>query len=252
MAEVLAEAGAAVALVARDPAGLTGACAAITAKGGRAVAIAGSVEDRAFCTAAVAKTEAALGPLSVLVNAAGIQGPIGLLDTLDPPAIEHTMRVNFFGTVWMMQAALPGMAARRAGAVINVSGGGATSPRERFAAYAASKIAVVRVSEIAALEYAHRGIRVNAVSPGAVNTRMTDEIEAAAELAGSAAQREAREQRESGGVDPRTPASLIAWLASDAAAHLNGRLVSAVRDDWRELIANGRAPEPDAMTLRRR
>jgi len=250
-ATALAQAGARLALVARDEQALAAARASLAAYA-TPLTITGSVEDHAFCARAAAQVESSLGPIAILVNAAGIQGPIGPLHTLAPAEAERAVRVNLFGTMWMMQATLPRMAERGAGAIVNLSGGGATGPRENFTPYAASKAAVVRVTEIAALEYASRGVRVNAVAPGAVNTRMTDEVEAAGERAGDKARDEVRKQRASGGTDPMLAARLIAWLASDAAAHVNGKLVSAVWDDWAALIAGGTAPDADAMTLRRR
>ena len=249
-ARALLQSGSAVAIVSRDAGELDAAARRLSADG-RTIGIAGSVADRAFCFDVVGRVEKELGSVHILVNAAGIQGPIGALHTLDADSVRDTVAINLLGAVWMMQAALPRMMQHRSGVILNLSGGGATKPRVRFGAYAASKIALVRVSEIAAHEYADSGIRVNAVSPGAVNTRMTDEIERAGDDAGSEALEEVRAQRRSGGVDPGVAAELIAWLSSDQARHISGRLISAVWDDWRALIQRQDPPAPDALTLRR-
>jgi 3-oxoacyl-[acyl-carrier protein] reductase len=192
-----------------------------------------------------------LGGLDVLVNAAGIQGPIGPLETLDEAATRQTVDANLFGTLWMMQAAIPLMKQRGRGAIVNLSGGGATSARPMFVPYALSKVAVVRLTETAAVELEPHGIRVNAIAPGGVNTRMTDAIEQAGHRAGSKALEEARAQRASGGADPKLAASLAVWLASDHAAHITGRLISAIWDDWKILISNPGKLDPNAFTLRR-
>ena len=86
----------------------------------------------------------------------------------------ETIRVNLLGTVTMCRAVLPGMRERGYGKIINLSGGGATGPRPNFSAYAASKAAVVRFTETLAGEV--DGIDVNAIAPGALPTRMLDEV----------------------------------------------------------------------------
>ena len=252
IALAFAQAGATTAIVARGADELRHSADAIARDGKRPLTIAGDVSSRDFCVAAVQRVARELGGLDVLVNAAGVQGPIGAIETLDEAAIRQTLDVNLFGTLWMMQAAIPVMTQRGRGAIVNLSGGGATSARPMFAAYAMSKVAVVRLTETAAKELAPQGIRVNAIAPGGVNTRMTDEIERAGDRAGAQAKEEARAQRASGGADPRLAAALAVWLASDRAAHVSGRLISAVWDEWQALIVSGKPLDPDAFTLRRR
>jgi NAD(P)-dependent dehydrogenase (short-subunit alcohol dehydrogenase family) len=252
IAEAFLRAGAHVGLVARDATELERTRAALAGTYDSMVHVfPADVAEREQCVAAYREAIRKFQMIDVLVNAAGIQGPIGLLDAVDGQQFIDTVNVNLMGAIWMMQAVLPAMKARSRGVIVNLSGGGATSPRERFDAYAASKTALVRVTEIAALEYASYGIRVNAISPGAVNTRMTDEVERAGQAAGAAATEEVRRQRETGGVDPALPAALAVWLASDAAKHISGRLISAVWDDWHALITTGQPLKPDDYTLRR-
>lgn len=235
VARALMAAGASVAVAARHRDDLDAARHALGAAGGRVHAVTLDVRDRQACFDAVAAVEAAFGPLDILVNNAGTQGPIGPIDELPPDRWIDTIAVNLLGPVWMLQAALPGMKRRRHGSIINLSGGGATGPREHFSAYAASKTALVRLTETVAREVAAFGVRVNAVAPGAVATRMVEEIERAGDRAGDRALREVRELRENGGTPPELAGELVAFLASDAAAHVTGRLLSAVWDDWRGL-----------------
>ena len=137
--------------------------------------------------------------IDVLVNGAGILGPIGLITETDPGIWTDTIRANLIGTYLCCAAVLSHMIAARRGKIINLSGGGAANPRPRFSAYASSKAAVVRFTETVAEEMKDFNIQVNAIAPGAVNTQMLDEILAAGEHAGEETLAKARKQKESGG-----------------------------------------------------
>lgn len=174
------------------------------------------------------------GKIDVLVNNAGILGPIGLLAENNLDEWIETVKVNLLGTVICMRAVLPHMMSRRKGCIINLSGGGAVSPRPRFSAYGASKAAVVRLTESIAAEVREFQIRVNAIAPGAVNTRILEQILEAGDKAGREFSEAVQRQRE-GGVPPDSAAELAVFLASPAAAGITGRLISAVWDDWKSL-----------------
>jgi 3-oxoacyl-[acyl-carrier protein] reductase len=170
----------------------------------------------------------------VLVNAAGIPGPIGPLWDADPEEWRRAVEVNLFGTFLCCRAVLPLMMERRRGKIVNFSGGGATSPLPRMGAYGASKAAVVRLTETLAEEVKPFNIAVNAIAPGLVDTRLQDPVLAAGTLAGDqfARVRRLRDTGE-GGVPPELPAALALWLASDDAHGLTGKLISAPYDGWR-------------------
>ena len=110
------------------------------------------------------------------MNNAGVYGPKGLVEEVDWDEWEHAVRVNLFGSVLCSRAVLPHFRANGYGKIIQLSGGGATSPLPRLSAYAASKAAVVRFAETLAEELHDTGIDVNAVAPGALNTRLLEEI----------------------------------------------------------------------------
>ena len=138
--------------------------------------------------------------IDVLVNNAGVSGPMGPTEDVVWDEWEQTVRVNLFGSVLSCRALLPHFRANGYGKIIQLSGGGATSPRPRLSAYAASKAAVVRFAETLAEEVRGTGIDVNAIAPGALNTRMLDEvIEAGPERVGHSYYERAIEQRVSGG-----------------------------------------------------
>jgi 3-oxoacyl-[acyl-carrier protein] reductase len=116
------------------------------------------------------------GAVDVLVNAAGVQPPIGPFAEVDVREWMRNVGINFFGSVLCCRSVLPMMISKKAGKIINFSGGGAAGPRPYFNAYACAKTAVVRFTEVLAEEVREFGIDVNAVAPGAVNTKMLDEI----------------------------------------------------------------------------
>ncbi len=123
-------------------------------------------------------------------------------------------------------------------------------PRPFFSAYGASKAGVVRFSENLAGEVAEHGIDVNAIAPGAVNTRMLDERLAAGVAVGEEEMEIDQRLLKEGGTDPERPAALVVYLASARSDGLTGRLLAAVWDRWEEFdIAAIMASE--AYTVRR-
>ena len=252
IALALAREGAAVIVAGRTAAEIKTTSEAIEAAGGRALAVPADVADPSAVAHLVAEARTRFGELDILVNNAGIQGPIGPAHASPIEAWVQAIQVNLVGTFLCARAVLPGMIARRRGRIINLSGGGATAPRPFFSAYAASKAAVVRLTETLAAEVRPYGIAVNAIAPGGVNTRMTEEVLAAGAAAGEVALEQARRQHQAGGVPPERAAALAVFLASAASDGLSGRLVS-VFDDWEGMTpAEVRAiMASDRYTLRR-
>jgi 3-oxoacyl-[acyl-carrier protein] reductase len=201
---------------------------------------------------AIGRVLQAWGGVDVLVNNAGVLGPVGLTHEVDADEWVGALQANVIGGFLCSRLVLPGMLARERGKIINLSGGGAVSPRPRFSAYSASKAAVVRFTETLAVEVSGRGIDVNAIAPGAVNTAMLDLVLAAGDAAGPAALAEAKRQAETGGVDPERPAALAVYLASARSDGLTGRLLSAVWDPWRNFEKHkAELAASDIYTLRR-
>lgn len=191
--------------------------------------------------------------VDVLVNNAAVQGPIGATEDVPWNDWEAAVRVNLFGSVLCCRAVVPHFRANRYGKIIQLSGGGATSPRPRLSAYAASKAAVVRFAETLAEELRGTGIDVNAIAPGALNTRFLDEVLAAGpERVGDAAYERALEQRSNGGSPPDLAARLAVFLGSGASDGITGKLISAPWDSWHELSSHtDDLRASDVYTLRR-
>ena len=139
------------------------------------------------------------------------------------------------------------------GHIIIISGGGATKPLPYLSAYAASKAAIVRFGETLAEELKERGIDVNLVAPGALNTRLLDEVlQAGPERVGQAFYDASLRQKQSGGTPLTRGADLCAYLASAASDGITGKLLSAVWDPWERLEQwRDELDGTDIYTLRR-
>lgn len=181
----------------------------------------------------VAQTLKILGGCHILVNNAGVYGPKGEIESVDWADWTKTIEINVYGSVLMSRAVLPHFKAQRYGKVIQLSGGGAANPLPRISAYAVSKAAIVRYTETLAEELRGTGIDVNAIAPGALNTRMLDEIlRAGPEKVGRDFYERSVKQKETGGAPLGKGADLVLFLASSASDGITAKLISAVWDDW--------------------
>jgi NAD(P)-dependent dehydrogenase (short-subunit alcohol dehydrogenase family) len=234
VAEFLVREGANVVILSRDQREITNAVREIkkVVPGAKISGAACDVADAKDVARIIARTGKKLKRIDVLVNCAGIQPPIGPFAENSMADWEANIRVNLLGTVAACKAVLPFMMKQRAGSIINFAGGGATSSRPNFTAYAVAKTGVVRFTEILAEEVAPHRVRVNAVSPGAVNTFMLTEVLAAGARAGKQEFAASEKRAKEGGVAPEVPAALVVFLASSDSRPLTGRLISAPWDEW--------------------
>ena len=191
--------------------------------------------------------------LDGLVNNAGIYGPIGPTEDVDWQDWTRTVEVNLMGTVLACRAVLPTFREQGYGKIVNISGGGATSPLPRFSAYSASKAAIVRFTETLAEETQDSGVDVNAIAPGAMNTRLLDEVLAAGpENVGEGFYAGSLKQKKEGGVPVQKGAAACVYLLSSASDSITGRLISAVWDPWEKLEDHrSDLAGTDVYTLRR-
>lgn len=195
----------------------------------------------------------AFGKLDILVANAGVYGTKGPIDEVDWDEWSRAIDINLKGTVLQCRAVLPHFKQQKYGKIIILSGGGATKPMPNLSAYAASKAAVVRFAETLAEETAAFNIDVNTVAPGALNTRLLDEILAAGpEKVGKQFYEASLKQKDSGGTPLNVGASLCVFLAGKESDGITGRLLSAVWDPWQKLAAMGeKFMKSDIYTLRR-
>ena len=174
IAEAFAAEGAALMLCARNAADLE-AQRAKPCRGlsnARALRRTGPMwRSRKTSTRLFAAAANAFGKLDIVVNNAGVYGPMGTIDTIDWDEWVQAIAINLNGLVYCCRKAVEAFKPHRYGKIINLSGGGATNPLPGISAYAASKAAVVRFTETLALEVKEFGIDVNAVAPGALATR---------------------------------------------------------------------------------
>ena len=191
--------------------------------------------------------------LDILVNNAGVYGPMGLLEELDWDEWVRAIEINLFGSILTCRALLPHFKSQRYGKIVQVSGGGATTPLPRLTAYAASKAAVVRFAESLALEVKDDGIDVNAIAPGALNTRMMAELMAAGpETVGRRFYERMKRIADDGGTPLEKGAALTVFLGSAASDGISGKLLSAVWDPWETLDQHrDELSRTDVYTLRR-
>ncbi len=191
--------------------------------------------------------------LDVLVNNAAIVGPIGRAWENDWQAWQTALQVNLLAPVELCRALVPWMIKRGGGRIVNLSGGGATSPRPSFSAYATSKAALVRFSEVLAEEVQDANIQVNCIAPGAMNTAMNQAVLAAGpDKVGAVEYERARTLADKNGPLPAQAADLAVFLASPASDRITGKLISAVWDPWRNLGEHAHELQrSDIYTLRR-
>jgi NAD(P)-dependent dehydrogenase (short-subunit alcohol dehydrogenase family) len=256
IAEEYVRQGASVALCARDTKLLVETAAALARLAGPGQTITTrtcDVSRKSEVESLIAWATAELPNLDILVNSAGVYGPKGLLEDNDWDEWLRTIEINLMGTALLFRGIVPHLRKRGSGKIIQLSGGGATAPLPRISAYAASKAAVVRLVETVAVELASAHIDVNAIAPGALNTRMLDEVLAAGpQVVGEDFYKKAVQQKANGGAPLSRGADLAVFLASRASDGITGRLISAVWDQWEELPQHGEElAKSDIFTLRR-
>ncbi|MDL2259365.1 SDR family oxidoreductase [Deltaproteobacteria bacterium OttesenSCG-928-K17] len=173
-----------------------------------------------------------LGGADIIINNAAVQGPIGPFAENDFCEWEKALTIDFIRPAALIQRLLPLMMKKGWGRIINIAGGGASQVRPFFSAYASAKTALVRFSETLAAELKPFGITVNSVSPGAMRSAMTEEINARADKAGPGEALAAQKLLADGGRPPENAAALCLFLCRPQADGISGKMISAVWDDY--------------------
>lgn len=214
----LAKDGAAVAIVDIDEQAAAAAARLAEGAGSRTMAVCADVSNPQDVAAFVDAVEAGLGPITIFANNAGIEGVVAPLQDYPDDIFDRVMRVNVKGVFLGLKYVLARMIPRGRGAIINTASTSAIRGRAGIAGYVASKHAVLGLTRTAALEVTGTKIRVNAILPGPIESRMIRELN-------EQAHRSAVSARRAGTApygEPDDIAEIVAFLASDAAAHVNG------------------------------
>jgi len=187
-----------------------------------------------------------------LVNCAGIYGPIGKLDEINPTEFVEAININLLGTFYMCHHCIPLLKKSKRGKIVNYSGGGAASPFPNYSAYAVGKTAIVRLTENMALEFINDSIDINAVAPGFVVTRLHKETIKAGKKAGEDFLKKTQEQIDKGGIPADLAARLTVFLLSSESNGITGKFISAPWDPWEDSSFLTRLnSDRDFATLRR-
>lgn len=194
----------------------------ITASGGTAVALAADVSNRAEVRAAVAQLRAALGPVTIVVNNAGITGWIPFEEITDE-AWDQMMAVNLRGPFIVIQEVLDDMKAAKWGRIINISSSSAQSGTARMAHYSSSKGGVITLTRTLALELGPLGITVNNIPPASIaGTVMYEESKHLMPMTPEQAAQMLPVRRLG---EPDDIANAAAWLASEASSYVTGQTI---------------------------
>jgi NAD(P)-dependent dehydrogenase (short-subunit alcohol dehydrogenase family) len=252
VARALGAAGAAVGVVARSADELTETVELVRRAGGVAAAAAADVSDERALTAAVARLRDELGPVDVLVNNAGVLGPIGPAWEVDADAWWRTMEVNVRGVVAAANLVLPDMIARRRGRILNITSQAGTYRWPTVSAYSVSKAAVAKFSENLAHETGRHGVVVLSVHPGLLPIGMGETAFTEEPAVGSHQWRIRQwvhhEISSGRGAEPDAAIRLIVRLAAGDGDRLSGRHLS-VHDDLDTLVHQIATVEDDDLYL---
>ncbi len=197
-----------------------------------AVLFVGDVASEDTCTQWIEKTIASFGRIDCLINNAAITGPGGKLHELSFADYELCLKTNLHYPLRLCQLVLPHFLTQKTGTIINLSGGGACYGRPHLIPYAISKCALVRLTECLALEYP--SLRFYAITPGALKTPMMEALFEMGEKKLGSEFRNVTTCMETGGEDPQKAAELAFWLFYNSPLSLNGKLISAVWDDYKK------------------
>jgi NAD(P)-dependent dehydrogenase (short-subunit alcohol dehydrogenase family) len=219
-ARAFADAGASVALAARDQTALERVAADITANGGTALVVPTDIGDPAAVERMVSSTVRELGRVDIAFNnAAGGGHPPTPLTDVALEDFDSALAINLRGTFLCLKHEIAAMLEHGGGAIVNMTSTAGLEAVGGLAGYVSSKHGIVGLTKVAALEYAARNIRVNAVAPGPI---LTEQLERAGEAAQQGAA-QAMPMRRVG--RPDEVAAAVTWLCSDAASFITGAVV---------------------------
>ena len=218
----LASEGLAVGVLDIDLEGCQRVVGEIEAEGGKAIALRASIADRAQVTAAVTQLRGAFGPVTVLVNNAGITDTTPFKEITDEQW-DKILQINLKGTFVVTQVVLPDMEAANWGRIVNISSSSAQTGSAGMAPYSASKGAMITLTRTLAQELGPLGITVNNIPPGTVmNTVMSEANKSKFPMSMEALVKSIPVRRTG---EPEDIANACAWLVSEASSYVTGQTI---------------------------
>lgn len=191
--------------------------------------------------------------IDVLISNAGVYGPKGDFEKISWIEWKKAFQINCFGSIYLVKIFLKLLKKSSRGKIIQLSGGGATSPLPNLSCYSASKAAIVRFMETLSLEMAKYKIDINCIAPGALNTRLLDEvIKAGPLLIGKNFFNKSLEQKKNGGAGFKNALDLCDFLISNKSNGITGKILSAQWDNYTSSKCKSKKfLKSDVFTLRR-
>ncbi len=228
-AVAMAREGASVAVLSRTRKELEETAKLVEREGARALVLEADVAHENAVRETVAEARSVLGPVTILVNCAGIVGPAAPLHELDPDEWDHTLAVNLSGPRLVSQEVVPHMIDSGGGRIVNVTSGLAEIVMPLFGAYGASKAALNHMTRTMAEELRSLDIQVNGLDPGVMDTRMQEEIrELGPEVLGKHIYEQFNSFKEGGHLSsPGDVAELALFLVSDSSVGITGEIGGA-------------------------
>ena len=239
VALALAEQGAAVALVSRTQNEVERAAEEIRARGSTAIASLLDVSNWDMVDWTAQQIEAALGPIDILINNAGVLEPLGKLWETDPEQAGRLFDINLAGAYYGLRAVLPGMVQRGRGVVVNISSSAAARIAPGWSVYAASKAGLDQLTRSVAVDLKDTAIRVYSLYPGLVETKMLETLCAATPDQLPPDRRQFFVDRKEAGkvLPPEFPARAVVWLCSPHCDLASGAVIDLRRQpELREKI----------------
>jgi len=189
----------------------------------------------------------------VLILNAGVYGPMGPIETVSLDEWKKSIDINLFGVLLPCRELIPHFKQNMFGKIIVLSGGGATNPMPNLSSYATAKAAIVRLAETLSKELSSYNIDVNAIAPGALTTRMMEQvINAGPEIVGDEFFKKNQNWKQNGATPMELGTNLAVYLASSSSNGITGKLISAQWDDWKNFGDHlNDLQNTDIYTLRR-